>query len=926
MTFFTAGTERVTIQDGGNMGVGDTDPGAHFVVGDDTTRGYADGTGDVYVQNDLEVDGDITTGGTIKSDTDSTDTLGLTGTRFLNTFTDTLTGNVIDLDSASTAGNEIQISDDQDDGLSIKINGGSDLMVFDTSNTGESLSITPNTSIAGTLDVTGATTIAGATTVTNVTSSTNTSSGAVVVTGGAGIGENLNVGGTTTIAGITTINDTTTSSSTSTGALVIAGGVGIAEDLYIDDNIDFTEGAHSIGAGIGANTLTLGGDTSTVVVEGDLRVDGTATVENTFDLDVINKVINVNIEGDTISSAGAGLIVKGGTAGEEIVGYMKVAADNSDLEFKASTGNILTLDIDADSTVLVTNDAMLNQDVRTSANPQFDGGILIDTNTLYVNAATDRVGINTLDPVSALEIDGTDALRIPAGTDAERPTTTRQGQIRYNTDSEGFEGYSGTAWGTLGGSIDIDKDTQIQVEESADEDMIRFDTAGAERMIIDNTGNIGINTSLPEDKFQIQGDLIPGAEFIAALDPGNLDILSSSQPEFDDSFIGKQIIIPDVDDLTRIIVAVLDVDIIQVGTPLPFPVAFEDNLPFFHSEMEFLVEADGDTFVNGDLTVTGILGLSGNTTIDGDLEVTGTSTLNNVKITTDSISGEIDNSLNIKTEETGGGGAQDRITITKSGYVGVGDTTPAAHLVIGDDTNATVAGVGDVYIQNNLEVDGTITTSGNIVSDTDSTDTLGLTGTRFANTFTDTLTGNVIDLDGATAVNEIQITNGVADGLSITDGDTDFMVFTTTDGSEALSVNGNVDMNDTTESTSTNTGALVVDGGAGIAKDVNIGGSLDIAGGILLNIVKKTTDYTATLDDYVVLCDSTTADVAITLPLASSTEGLELTLKKIDSSTNACSVLPNGAELIDGSNSSISFYTQYTSYTVISDGTEWWVK
>jgi hypothetical protein len=43
---------------------------------------------------------------------------------------------------------------------------------------------------------------------------------------------------------------------------------------------------------------------------------------------------------------------------------------------------------------------------------------------------------------------------------------------------------------------DADGDTKVQVEESSDEDKIRFDTGGTERMIIDSTG-VGIGTSSP---------------------------------------------------------------------------------------------------------------------------------------------------------------------------------------------------------------------------------------------------------------------------------------------------------------------------------------------------------------------------------------------------------------------------------------------
>jgi len=44
---------------------------------------------------------------------------------------------------------------------------------------------------------------------------------------------------------------------------------------------------------------------------------------------------------------------------------------------------------------------------------------------------------------------------------------------------------------------DADGDTKIQLEESADEDKIRFDTAGSERMVINNSGNVGIGTTSP---------------------------------------------------------------------------------------------------------------------------------------------------------------------------------------------------------------------------------------------------------------------------------------------------------------------------------------------------------------------------------------------------------------------------------------------
>ena len=46
-------------------------------------------------------------------------------------------------------------------------------------------------------------------------------------------------------------------------------------------------------------------------------------------------------------------------------------------------------------------------------------------------------------------VNSTDALKVPVGTTAQRPSAA-QGQIRYNTTTSGFEGYDGSSWSSLG--------------------------------------------------------------------------------------------------------------------------------------------------------------------------------------------------------------------------------------------------------------------------------------------------------------------------------------------------------------------------------------------------------------------------------------------------------------------------------------------
>ena len=84
------------------------------------------------------------------------------------------------------------------------------------------------------------------------------------------------------------------------------------------------------------------------------------------------------------------------------------------------------------------------------------------------------------------------------------PSSPATGQIWYESDTGKTFVYYDSFWIEVGASppaspfiTDLDEDTKIQVEESSDEDKIRFDTAGSERMIIDNTGKVGIGTTSP---------------------------------------------------------------------------------------------------------------------------------------------------------------------------------------------------------------------------------------------------------------------------------------------------------------------------------------------------------------------------------------------------------------------------------------------
>jgi hypothetical protein len=65
--------------------------------------------------------------------------------------------------------------------------------------------------------------------------------------------------------------------------------------------------------------------------------------------------------------------------------------------------------------------------------------------------ATDgKVGIGTASAAVTLAINGLDAVLVPKGATGDRPSGVA-GYLRFNTSTSSFEGYNGTAWGSIGG-------------------------------------------------------------------------------------------------------------------------------------------------------------------------------------------------------------------------------------------------------------------------------------------------------------------------------------------------------------------------------------------------------------------------------------------------------------------------------------------
>ena len=635
--------------------------------------------------------------------------------------------------------------------------------------------------------------------------STSTTTGALVVNGGVGIGGNLNVGNTTTIY------SRAVASSTNTGALIVYGGVGIGGALYVS-TVSYIAGAQIVTTATvnefisqgGVNTLNAGTDTAVSSSTGVITVWSTSTLQSITSRgsSSTNAILITNTQSSTSTNTGA-LRVSGGVG---IGGNIAVGGAVITNNIVSQTGTNANIVIDPDGlgdVIFTTGTEVLIYSTATSTSTttgalQIVGGVGVGGNiavggSVITSNIVSQTGTNAnivIDPDGFGDIiitTGTEVLIYSTATSTSPTSGALQvvggvgvggnvwvGSTASSTSTASLNavyvaGGLGIAKGILaGGSSAITGDLKVTGNITATNVFANTITGTSGVFYGDNIGNgalyAGISsgyTYFPQTMIQASGNNNSYMEInVQNVHPGNqasTDIVASA-------------------DSVTTSTSFIDMGITGSGWDGTQPYSFGKTLGPLDG---YLLVAPGNSIGKGNLVI-----------------------------------GTINTATSIKFLVAATNAQSALTTVTTASVVLVMN---AANTTATSSTSGSVVVTGGMGISNNLYVGGAITATSIFVGSNAvlTSQTIGQYGVSSLNALTGTVT---ISAGTDTVADTNTFTNVVTVYTTST------LQSVTNRGSSTTNA---ISISNTTSSTSTNTGALVIKGGVGIAGDLYVGGTIN---------------------------------------------------------------------------------------------------
>jgi hypothetical protein len=300
--------------------------------------------------------------------------------------------------------------------------------------------------------------------------------------------------------------------------LTIVGGITVDGDFSTSGGLS----GDSLSVGnLQANTMMFVSDTGALSSNNNIQFDGSHMVVNatsefrtapTIETVTLGQVFVAGANGALLGDTGLTYDVDtnelsvGSLTDNRVVvaGPSGLLSDDANFTWDGTTlavtgSGTFTGDLDVDGDVTIAGNLTLGDQVQDTINvvADFTSDLLPKDDATYNLGTTgsnwNALYVRTIDSdTEVVVIDTTGAITVPVGTTADRPSTLTAGMVRFNTSDGVFEGYSGNAWASLGGVKDVDQDTFIEAESSpgADNDELRFVTAGITAFTVDNQQRI----------------------------------------------------------------------------------------------------------------------------------------------------------------------------------------------------------------------------------------------------------------------------------------------------------------------------------------------------------------------------------------------------------------------------------------------------